>query len=513
MSSIGFGVTATGTNQQSQQLNFFSPLHYNAPPGPQLPHGYGTCPSGVMKARWSTSTAVLPTIEIRYEIQRGTQTPYHPSPGTRYSSLSRDAYLPIENGNYQEAYRLYIRLACAWLRGHSLTVGRSLTTGRMGVCWSQIVPHKTNVYGPQNMNHGCPFSLPDTGYSHQLDTALTHLGIPTDTNNCLQLVQQHFLNQPSSQAAAAAAAAATPLPPPVANGGSGGGFGFVPAAFSQPIGGPFVPPAPAVPPPPQPSAAIAPGDQQGPPLNPEYEPDQRFIVTGTVTYTYTAPRTIQLTEHNIFESYTPHSSEEVECPICFDDLRNSFDVVKTKKCGHLFHRQCIMTWLTGSAKSRCPSCTVPISSPQGPGPSGWMTVYVDRSTIFREGQYVGTSGSNGDPPVHPIVINYSLPSGVQAPYMDHPGQRYSGALRTAYLPNTQHGRRLLKRLQFAFMSGLSFKVGTSLTTGATNTVVWTSIHHKTSLRGGTHGYPDPDFLRRCGEELDALHVPKAEDCF
>ena len=53
----------------------------------------------------------------------------------------------------------------------------------------------------------------------------------------------------------------------------------------------------------------------------------------------------------------------------------------------------------------------------------------------------------------------------------------------------------------AFRRRLSFIIGTSLTTGQTNTVVWSGIHHKTSIHGGQFGYPDMTYLGRVTEEL------------
>ena len=64
------------------------------------------------------------------------------------------------------------------------------------------------------------------------------------------------------------------------------------------------------------------------------------------------------------------------------------------------------------------------------------------------------------------------------------GQRYSGTTRTAYLPDNNEGRHVLSLLKRAFDARLIFTVGTSHTTGLTNTVVWNDIHHKTNTRGG-----------------------------
>ena len=73
------------------------------------------------------------------------------------------------------------------------------------------------------------------------------------------------------------------------------------------------------------------------------------------------------------------------------------------------------------------------------------------------------------------------------------------------------GQALLKRLKYAFLHGLTFNVGTSMTTGATNQCTWASIHHKTSPSGGVqaHGYPDPDYFKNCNTEMDSMGVPPA----
>ena len=52
-------------------------------------------------------------------------------------------------------------------------------------------------------------------------------------------------------------------------------------------------------------------------------------------------------------------------------------------------------------------------------------------------------------------------------------------------------------------------VGTSLTTGAQNTVVWSGIHHKTSMHGGPFGYPDNRYLGAVAEELKLRGVDES----
>jgi deltex len=108
-------------------------------------------------------------------------------------------------------------------------------------------------------------------------------------------------------------------------------------------------------------------------------------------------------------------------------------------------------------------------------------------------------------------IFYHIYADMQKKYHPHPGVRHGGAKRTAYLPETVDGHRLLKRLAYAFMHGLTFTVGVSLKTKQDNAVTWASIPHKTSLNGGQFGFPDPHYMDMCNNALDELEVPTADD--
>ena len=77
------------------------------------------------------------------------------------------------------------------------------------------------------------------------------------------------------------------------------------------------------------------------------------------------------------------------------------------------------------------------------------------------------------------------------------------------LSNSAEGQALLKHLKYAFHHGLTFSIGTSLSTGQPNCVIWASIHHKTYLAGGMHGWPDLNYFINCNQELDSLGVPPA----
>ncbi|KAJ1630695.1 hypothetical protein T492DRAFT_1001707 [Pavlovales sp. CCMP2436] len=165
------------------------------------------------------------------------------------------------------------------------------------------------------------------------------------------------------------------------------------------------------------------------------------------------------------------------------------EVVKLS-CDCLFNRSTIERALLN--KPQCPVCQFHFPTP-GAQPSGRMSIYRDE----------GPCDGHEDSGTH--VISYSFPSGVQGPQHPQPGQQYNGTERTCFVPDTENGRKTLDLLREAFRRGITFKIGTSVTTGRTNTVTW-AIHHKTSRSGGTqrYGFPDPTYHERCAGECAAL---------
>ena len=67
---------------------------------------------------------------------------------------------------------------------------------------------------------------------------------------------------------------------------------------------------------------------------------------------------------------------------------------------------------------------------------------------------------------------------------------------------------MLALLQIAWDRCLTFTIGTSVTTGASNTIVWNEIHHKTESTSNYtgHGYPDEHYLDNVLAELAAQGV-------
>jgi deltex len=208
--------------------------------------------------------------------------------------------------------------------------------------------------------------------------------------------------------------------------------------------------------------------------------------------------------------------DDEECAICLDSLWNASDgrdssnrVIALKTCRHLFHYACIQQTLTMGCGEKCPLCLKPIDehecgmakTSKGKCPSATMNV------SNQPGRSCG--GYEG---YDTLQITYSIPSGIQKKYHPAPNLPFSGTSRIAYLPNNREGRLVLCRMEYAFMHGLCFMVGTSLTTGRNNTVTWASIHHKTSYGGGTFGFPDPSYFQRANNELNSLGVPNPGKC-
>ena len=491
-------------------------LSYEAPS--TLPHGYGSCPSGTMTTRYNNGF-----IEMYYDIPSAIQNSYHPHPGLLHSNVDRVAYIPYSG----EGQNLLVRCQYAFLLGHSFAVGRSMTTGLDDqITWSPYVPHKTST------RSGPPFGLPDPNYIAVANQAMDNLGVPRDILKCRQLIlcriqqqqQPHGMSGPDQFVVRQETIHYTAPPQWNAN-----------DQFSN-----FLESVPM----PQYQVQIMQQQQQ----QQQHQPQPSFTATapsgdllggkGSISsanlpaknqdwispLASSTPTALHGNTPNPFSSFNnqqlqPASivtaqdlnnqtgpKDDDECPICLDvlfDVRNASPVVSLKSCKHLFHRQCILDSLF-QHHDKCPSCRKPIGvEPNGKGPSGTMTITLDTVRACP-----GFTDSDGI-----ISIHYNLPSGVQAQYMENPGQRYSGTTRIAYLPHNKDGRRLLARLRYAFQHGLCFRVGTSLTTGRPNQITWTSIHHKTSLSGGAHGFPDPNYMKNCNDSLDALHVPAAEDCF
>nr|XP_060612722.1 probable E3 ubiquitin-protein ligase DTX2 isoform X1 [Anolis sagrei ordinatus] len=180
-------------------------------------------------------------------------------------------------------------------------------------------------------------------------------------------------------------------------------------------------------------------------------------------------------------------------------------VGRLDRCGHTFHLLCVLAMYTSGNKDgslQCPSCKAIYGEKTGTQPSGKMAV----STLSESLPGYEDCGS--------LEIMYLIHKGIQGPEHPNPGLPFTarGFPRYCYLPDNEKGRKVLELLKLAWRRRLIFTVGTSSTTGESNTVVWNEIHHKTEMNSNLsgHGYPDPNYLDNVLAELAAQGV--TEDC-
>ena len=211
-------------------------------------------------------------------------------------------------------------------------------------------------------------------------------------------------------------------------------------------------------------------------------------------------------QHGISHQTT---KEREKCPIClcefYDDIISNdtqdiilkdFDsyftheiyVIKLFKCeDHFYHIECLLNYIKDKTGFKCAICQKIYGIIMGDMPPGKMSITIDDKLKCSGYKKYGT-----------IIVHYKIKN----------GKNFTGTARKSYIPNTKKGRILLGLLKIAFDRRLTFTVGTSVTTGEQNTVVWNGIHHKTTISGGptNFGYPDPTYFNRVTEELASKGV-------
>uniref|UniRef100_G1DFZ1 E3 ubiquitin-protein ligase n=1 Tax=Capra hircus TaxID=9925 RepID=G1DFZ1_CAPHI len=223
----------------------------------------------------------------------------------------------------------------------------------------------------------------------------------------------------------------------------------------------------------------------------------------------------------VIRNYTDElkTAPEEDCTICMENLSVASgytDVTDSKtigpaavgclaKCGHTFHLLCLLAMYCNGNKDgswQCPSCKTNDGEKTGTQPRGKMEVFTFQMSL------------PGPEDCGTILIVYNIPHGIQGPEHPNPGKPFTarGFPRQCYLPNNAQGRKVLELLKGAWKRRLIFTVGTSSTTGETDTGVWNETPHKTEMdRNVTgHGYPDPNYLQNVLAELAAQGV--TEDC-
>ncbi|XP_006016864.1 E3 ubiquitin-protein ligase DTX1 isoform X1 [Alligator sinensis] len=207
-----------------------------------------------------------------------------------------------------------------------------------------------------------------------------------------------------------------------------------------------------------------------------------------------------------------------DCTICMERLVTSSGyegvlshkgvkpelVGKLGKCGHMYHLLCLVAMYNNGNKDgslQCPTCKAIYGEKTGTQPPGKMEFHIIPHSL------------PGYTDCKTIRIVYDIPTGIQGPEHPNPGKKFTarGFPRHCYLPDNERGRKVLKLLIVAWDRRLIFTIGTSNTTGESDTVVWNEIHHKTEFGSNLtgHGYPDPNYLDNVLAELMAQGVSEA----
>ena len=212
---------------------------------------------------------------------------------------------------------------------------------------------------------------------------------------------------------------------------------------------------------------------------------------------YVAPQTMR----DVDVCFVPISESQVDgdrdCSICLDRLCGH-GLVRMKLCKHAFHDTCIKMVIKTYRK--CPLCRSLFKEPRGTSPSGNLSIVFDPA-LTCAGFSPGT-----------IKLGYAIPWGVEKRHHVERGKCFAGNIRVAYVPDTVEGRQLLRRLVYAFLHGLTFRLDMSLTAGRPNIVAWGSIPHKTVTTPGPYGFPDSTFFENCHKQLDEAGVPESSAC-
>jgi len=214
-----------------------------------------------------------------------------------------------------------------------------------------------------------------------------------------------------------------------------------------------------------------------------------------------------------YDDFNKHAIDEEKCSICQcsfyeEDLKNKtlneikeihakkddHNVILLNKCkDHFFHDECLLSMMGSKEFIKCPNCNKLYGIMTGDQPFGIFTAKVInyKCSGYKE---------------NTIQLYYEFPDGIIN------GTSYKGTTRNAYLPNTKEGKEILALFKITFDRKLMYIIGTSVTTGENNVVVWNGVHHKTNLDGGAQyfGYPDPTYFNRVKEEIAAKGIVQSE---
>uniref|UniRef100_A0A452TZE5 E3 ubiquitin-protein ligase n=1 Tax=Ursus maritimus TaxID=29073 RepID=A0A452TZE5_URSMA len=163
------------------------------------------------------------------------------------------------------------------------------------------------------------------------------------------------------------------------------------------------------------------------------------------------------------------------------------------RCGHMYHLLCLVAMYSNGNKDgslQCPTCKAIYGEKTGTQPPGKMEFHLIPHSL------------PGFADTQTIRIVYDIPTGIQVSPAPSP---------PPLAPTPLNSAEVLRLLVTAWERRLIFTIGTSNTTGESDTVVWNEIHHKTEFGSNLtgHGYPDASYLDNVLAELTAQGVSEA----
>jgi len=196
---------------------------------------------------------------------------------------------------------------------------------------------------------------------------------------------------------------------------------------------------------------------------------------------------LKYTEFENSNNDTKPSGDDNECCICLENI-SSNDIFKCPYNEHIFHKECINKWLNNH--NHCPLCKGKLKDIKGNQPKGFMFINVMKDTFI----------TFKNESVNVIRVRYVFPSGFQKKNHPNPKLYYKGDERYCFFPNNPEGQEIVRLLKECFDKDHVFTIGTSVSRGLSNCIIWNGIHHKTSLTG-PYGYPDDTYLDRVRNEI------------
>lgn len=192
---------------------------------------------------------------------------------------------------------------------------------------------------------------------------------------------------------------------------------------------------------------------------------------------------------------TMKQDETMRCAICLCDFEEQdTSILRMGRCNdHFFHKECLESCQGDSEHIKCPICGQIYGVMIGDMTKGTLSIY-----YF----HPGVIPCDGYEDVGTYQIYYRFPDGIKG------DTNFTGTKRVAFFPDTREATEVMRLFLMCFERRLSFTVGTSVTTGRENCVIWNGVHHKTCPSGGAanFGYPDLSYFSRVKEELAAKGI-------